>query len=166
MNTLILRESATVMLDGMFLQLRELRLEDGISQVRMARDLGVSVAALREWDGCRQYPHMVNFLRYVHRLERRVAIVDQFGVELRPADIAELPDLSWEDREFKRLAATLRTVRLRRGQVQDTAARRLGMTTPQYSMIDLGHRPTRPLRLCMWALGYDCRVTLVELIKL
>lgn len=146
-------------LDAIVMELKAERLQrEGLTQQRLAGELGVAMGSLKDWEGRRDDPTMINFARWVAYLGFRL-VVDDDGVR----DGSALPDLAdgegSEQLEIRRLASALRVARKRRGIRQVDAAVELEIVRGSFVRWETGKGPPpRPVGLAQWARVVGCVV--------
>jgi transcriptional regulator with XRE-family HTH domain len=121
-----------------------------MTQRRLAKIVGVSVITVQEWEAGRDIPTMIHLIRLAREFGFRLAIIDRTGQESRHAGDASAEE-SWESREIRRLALTLRALRVRADIVQSDLAVLLGVSEWSITRWESFQGNPRPIGLFVWA---------------
>lgn len=148
-------------LDAVISRLRSERLgREGLTQRRLADLVGVATGSLKDWEGRRDDPTMINFVRWTRALGFRLVIEDDSAPETHEPP-APVDDEGWELAEVGRLAAALRAAREHRGILQARLAALLGIARGSLIRWETGKgAPPRPAGLAHWARAVGCTLGL------
>jgi DNA-binding transcriptional regulator YiaG len=143
-------------------ELQTARRDRSLSQRAVSARLGMAEIIVGGWEVGANLPSTPAFIRWAHALDRAVQILDRTG---RPAVERPMPrhleDI--ELYELRRIAATLKRMRLELGHTQDAVGALLDTSEWTVRMWETDRRQPRILHLISWSEAVDCRLTLGEL---
>jgi transcriptional regulator with XRE-family HTH domain len=127
----------------------------------LAQRLGVTPGTMLDWEIGEVVPSVRNTIRWAQMLGLRLAVIDGQGRRCAVPVRVALGE-GFEDREFRRLAYTLRDQRLARNVSPEAVSGEMGVAWKSVLLWEYAHE-RRPglVTLMAWAGALDCRVILV-----
>ena len=127
----------------------------GLTQVRVAALLGVTIGTFRAWEAARLSPTLPHLIRWCRIVGLRLAVVDLSGAERDP-QLEPRDGETWEQAEMRRVAAALKEARVQRSMTQRRLICVLGVALSSLTSWECGAGHPRTLSLLTWADAVGC----------